>query len=195
MACLQEYLIYTAIGSVLIVVFFLSLDRHRRDTVYRYVGVPPRGRRISSSKTPPRSLSPERKVPTNAPHVGDYKDVFPPPCREALASAAKTLSKEQQRRLRGNEIDHDEFKKNIIPFTADYRECGPSSHTCMKISMDEVRALGDFPNYAELCGVPLPQHYKEFKIETAMPRPYRPFRWAYHQTMCKSRSYKSHAQF
>ena len=52
--------------------------------------------------------------------------------------------------------------------------------------MGEVRALGDFPDYAKLSGVPLPQPYPECNIERAIPRPYRPFRWAYHQTMCGS---------
>ena len=51
--------------------------------------------------------------------------------------------------------------------------------------MDEIKALGDFPDYEALSGVPLPEPYKEFDIKTALPRPYRPFRWQYHQTMCE----------
>ena len=50
---------------------------------------------------------------------------------------------------------------------------------------EEIEALGDFPDYAALSGVRLPKPYPEFDIKTAKPRPYRPFRWAYHQTMCK----------
>ena len=78
------------------------------------------------------------------------------------------------------------FRKGIIPFTANYRECGPSTYTPMEISIEEVKALGDFPDYAELSGVPLPEAYNVFNIGTAIPRPYRPLRWAYHQTMCMS---------
>lgn len=50
----------------------------------------------------------------------------------------------------------------------------------------EIAAFGRFPNYTKLCGegARLPVEYPEFVIEKAMPRPYRPFRWAYHQTMC-----------
>jgi hypothetical protein len=49
----------------------------------------------------------------------------------------------------------------------------------------EIAEYGDFPDYASLSGVPLPSEYKGFDITKALPRPYRPFRWVYHQTMCK----------
>jgi hypothetical protein len=45
--------------------------------------------------------------------------------------------------------------------------------------------MGDFPAYDILSGVPLPKPYTHFEPAKALPRPYRPFRWAYHQTMCK----------
>ncbi|EWC44516.1 hypothetical protein DRE_06688 [Drechslerella stenobrocha 248] len=51
----------------------------------------------------------------------------------------------------------------------------------------EIAALGRFPNYAALTGVPLPAAYSNFDISRAKPRPYRPFRWPYHQTMALSR--------
>lgn len=41
------------------------------------------------------------------------------------------------------------------------------------------------PDYAKLTGVPAPQPLYHFHIDTAKPRPYRPFRWEYHQNMCK----------
>jgi hypothetical protein len=40
-----------------------------------------------------------------------------------------------------------------------------------------------FPDYAALTGVPAPDPYVGFDIKRAIPRPYRPFRWKYHQTM------------
>lgn len=48
----------------------------------------------------------------------------------------------------------------------------------------EIAAFGRFPDYAALSGVPLPCPYHNFNIATACARPYRPFRWPYHQTMC-----------
>lgn len=50
-------------------------------------------------------------------------------------------------------------------------------------TQEEIQSFGDFPDYAALSGVRLPHVYTEFDIEKALPRPYRPFRWAYHQTM------------
>ncbi|KAF3916999.1 hypothetical protein ABW21_db0202734 [Orbilia brochopaga] len=47
----------------------------------------------------------------------------------------------------------------------------------------EIAALGRFPDYAALANFPLPKAYPSFNIATAKPRPYRPFRWVYHQTM------------
>lgn len=54
-------------------------------------------------------------------------------------------------------------------------------------SKEEIDSYGDFPDYAALSGVPLPRPYPEFDIAKALPRPYRPFRWVYHQTMCGCR--------
>jgi hypothetical protein len=40
------------------------------------------------------------------------------------------------------------------------------------------------PDYFKLTGAPPPTPLLDFDIDKAKPRPYRPFRWAYHQTMC-----------
>ena len=184
MASLEEYFIYAATCILVSIIFLLVLSRRQRESLLAYIPIFPRGRRTSTSRTPPRSLSPEKKVPNNGPSPVDYKDIFPPSSREALARVVEAISLDQQRRFNGQDVDQIEFKKGVIPFTADYRECGPLTYTPTEISIEEVRALGDFPNYAELSGVPLPQAYDQFKIERALPRPYRPFRWAYHQTMC-----------
>ncbi|KAG6331525.1 hypothetical protein ID866_7560 [Astraeus odoratus] len=39
------------------------------------------------------------------------------------------------------------------------------------------------PDYTKLTGVPAPQPLYDFDIDGAKPRPYRPFRWEYHQNM------------
>ncbi|KAH7914672.1 hypothetical protein BJ138DRAFT_999554 [Hygrophoropsis aurantiaca] len=41
----------------------------------------------------------------------------------------------------------------------------------------------DLPDYAQLSGFPAPRPIPNFDITNAKPRPYRPFRWEYHQTM------------
>ena len=180
-------LIYLAIAVLLSNIALLVLTKSQREVLYaRVSSLAPavaRGRRNSSADTPPRSLTPEKKVPSNAPPAAEYKDIFPPSSREALLKVAESLSTSQKKKIGVQEITEEEFMKNVIPFEADYRECGPSTYTPMEISMAEINALGDFPDYSKLSGVPLPEAYKKFDIGKALPRPYRPFRWAYHQTM------------
>lgn len=182
-----QSLIYLAIAVLLSNIALLVLTKSQREALYARVSswapVGARGRRSSSARTPPRSLTPEKKVPNNAPPPAEYKDIFPPSSREVLLDVAESLSTSQKKNIGPLEISQEEFTKNVIPFEADYRECGPSTYTPMEISVAEIKALGDFPDYAKLSGVPLPKAYKEFEIEKALPRPYRPFRWAYHQTM------------
>lgn len=183
-----QSMIYLAIAVLLSNIVLLVLTKSQRETIFARVSswapAVARGRRISSARTPPRSLTPEKKVPNNAPPPADYKDIFPPSIREALLKVSESLSFSQKAKIGCQEVNQEEFAKNVIPFEADYRECGPSTYTPMGISMAEIEALGDFPDYSKLSGVPLPEAYKEFEIEKALPRPYRPFRWAYHQTMC-----------
>lgn len=174
------------IGFILSSITYLALSKRQRDVIINRLHI--RGRRASSSKTPPRSLSPDRKMPNNDPPVLDYRDAFPPSRREALTKIAETLPASQKQKLSGAELNQEEFRKSNIPLTANYETCGPSTYTPTEFSVEEIKALGDFPDYAELSGVPLPEPYRECDVESALPRPYRPFRWAYHQTMCTSPS-------
>lgn len=66
-----------------------------------------------------------------------------------------------------------------VPFSEQH----PSSYTPTGFSKSDIEALGDFPDYASLSGVPNPQPYRDYNLSTAQHRPYRPFRWPYHQTM------------
>ena len=186
----SEQYVFATLGITLCGIFLLALTRHQRGSIVQYlyasISILPRGRRISSAKTPPRSISPENKIPNNGPPSVDYVDIFPPSSREALAKVSENCEPGPKKKISGRPLCAGELRENLIPFTADFRECDPSTYTPMEISMEEILALGDFPDYSGLSSVPLPNPYKEFEIETALPRPYRPFRWAYHQTMCIS---------
>lgn len=164
-------------------------SKHNREASVKwlesYFPVHSRGRRISNAKTPPRSLSPENKVSNNTPAPADYKNIFPPSQRDTLPKVAENYPEPQKSKLLEGHFEETEFKKNVMPFIANFKDCGPSVYTPMGFSVDEVEALGDFPDYAELSGVPPPKPYHMCRIETALARPYRPFRWAYHQTMCR----------
>ena len=182
---LEESLIYLAICLLLSLICFLALGKRQQDLLMSLISAPRSGRRISSSKTPPRSFSPEKKVPNNVAPLVDFKDIFPPFRREALLMAGQHHTPEEKKKLQGDDLDEAVIKEGLIGWEANYRDCGLSKYTAMGISMEEINALGDFPDYAELSGVPLPEAYEEFTIKNALPRPYRPLRWAYHQTMCR----------
>lgn len=188
----NQYLIAIAIGVMVAAVLLMFMTKEQRDGLLAdglsCMQTVARERRIiSTSNTPLRSVSPDKKLPnTNACLPADYKDIFPPSRREILDQLAECIPPAQRQPLGAGELDPTAFRKSLIPFTTDYRECGPSAHTPTEFSMAEVAALGDFPDYAKLSGVPLPDAYKQFNIDTALPRPYRPFRWPYHQTMCRS---------
>jgi hypothetical protein len=132
------------------------------------------GRRVSGAKTPPRSLSPEKKD-TSISKV-DYTGTFPASRRPALAETSKTNE--------DAELPPD-WQKNVLPMEESYMDADDSKFLPCSFSVKEIKALGDFPDYSALSGVPLPTPYPEFDIKKALPRPYRPFRWSYHQTMCK----------
>ena len=179
----EDIFLLLGIGFCLTTIAYLALSQRQRDLLYSQLRI--RGRKVATASTPPRSLSPEKSTPSNAPPVStEYVDSFPPSRRQALIKIAETLPAKQKESIGELEIDQELFSHSILPFAANWSECSGSKYTPTGFSVDEIKALGDFPDYAELSGVPLPSPYHEFDIDKALARPYRPFRWAYHQTMC-----------
>jgi len=136
--------------------------------------------------TPPRSVSPEKRgLPADGPAYPTYPDVFPPSRRHVLAElpdgavrGACKIAKELAEQV-------PDFSKRL---PSDVKADAPEMRdhvTATGFTGQEIKCLGDFPDYATLSGVPLPQPYQDFDITKAQPRPYRPLRWAYHQTMCR----------
>lgn len=114
--------------------------------------------------------------PTSA-HIqpkDDLANVLPPSRRFALPENIKSPS------LHDGEAS---ILESQIDINTDCTSCEPTQYTPTDITIDEVKQLGSFPDYASLSGVPLPSPYPGFDIDRALPRPYRPFRWNYHQTM------------
>jgi len=110
----------------------------------------------------------------------DLQSMFPP-SRRSFSTELQSIA------TRSPEV-------RIHPNASSKRQDGQSlscTTTPTGFTSEDIRMIGEFPNYAELSGVPLPKPSLEFKIETALPRPYRPFRWVYHQTMCKCPSLPS----
>jgi hypothetical protein len=184
--CMMLSLLLLLLGALFIVIAIatLALDGKQRNVVLQRFDV--QRRRATGSLTPPRSLTPEKQgLPSNKPSLEpDFSNAFPPSRREALADllldptkgpgeSATQLSQmppDYAKRLPSEEVwDADRFADHV---------------TATGFTLEEIKRLGDFPDYATLSGVPLPREYEGFEISTAKARPYRPLRWAYHQTMC-----------
>ncbi|KAJ0385884.1 hypothetical protein COL922a_005475 [Colletotrichum nupharicola] len=105
-----------------------------------------------------------------------YVNAFPPSQRATLAKLGPQYAGI-------TEVDLAATPKLLLKMGTDYRSAPAGEFNFSGFSVDDIRSLGDFPDYATLSGVPLPSPLKDFDINKAVPRPYRPFRWAYHQTM------------
>lgn len=177
-------LLYLGLALCIGVITFFSLSQRQRQVIFRRIKL--RGRRATTADTPPRSLSPDKKEPKNSPPSStEYVKTFPPLNRDLLEDVASSLPKDRRAALGDLSFDEENWMNSVLSFEEDFRTCDPSKYTFTGHSIKEVRALGDFPDYTTLSGVPLPEPYLEHDIKKAIPRPYRPFRWAYHQTMCE----------
>lgn len=160
---------------------FYIFQRGRRDTILEQLHLS--RRRVSGAKTPPRSFSPDRKRAD--PQEADYSDTFPPSRRFVLAETnVPAVLNVAPSSGTASQLD---WKEHMLPLETSYLTADETLFTPCEFSVKDIKALGNFPDYAALSGVPLPKPCPEFDIKKALPRPYRPFRWAYHQTMCKSR--------
>jgi hypothetical protein len=159
---------------------YLLIQRGRRNIILERLHIA--RRRVSGARTPPRSLSPGKNTIISNTEP-DYADTFPPSRRFTLGdNGLVSKSNKQSEKLKEPE---EEWKRNLIPMNMSYLDADESCFVPCGFSIKEVKALGHFPDYATLSGVPLPNPYLDFDIKKAQPRPYRPFRWAYHQTMCE----------
>lgn len=158
------------------IILFLK-QSERRDVILERFHL--KRRRDSGSRTPPRSLSPEKKRSQSI-SAPDYSTTFPPSRRSTLVEAS--LLETPAEEVTASRLN---WSSRILPMRTPFQEASDHTYTPCEFSVAEIKALGDFPDYATLSGVPLPEPYQSFDIQKALPRPYRPFRWAYHQTMCK----------
>ncbi|KAI1437056.1 hypothetical protein GGR50DRAFT_647125, partial [Xylaria sp. CBS 124048] len=98
--------------------------------------------------------------------------ILPPSRREQLKDILPALPPTQQ-----------SSERSLVGLEEGYTNADDSKYLCSGFSIREIKTLGHFPDYSNLSGVPMPQPYSTFNIDKARPRPYRPFRWQYHQTM------------
>ena len=142
----------------------------------------PGNRQKATNQTNPSSRPslPSGKPHSNAKHSA--VDSFPPLRRDELVEISDKGVESKRNEL---VVDEEYIRKALLPMTVNYENAPGDLYTPTGFSVHEIKALGAFPDYAKLSGVPFPHAYVEFDIDKALPRPYRPFRWNYHQTMCK----------
>ncbi|KAK4502918.1 hypothetical protein PRZ48_006345 [Zasmidium cellare] len=165
-------------------VLFIAADEKQRTGLLGRLGIG--RRRLQGVFTPPRDLSakaqglPPNEKPSTSP---TYEDVFPPSRRHILAELPNDALKgpgKSGKQLGQQPPSYSKLTPDKDTPTIDqYKD----HVTATGFTVEEIRRLGDFPDYAALSGVPAPEPYEDFDINKAVPRPYRPFRWAYHQTM------------
>lgn len=171
------------LASAIILSFlgFVALSKNQKDVVYRRLGL----RRQASSR--PSTPSLEKQAPSKplASVAADLVLAFPPSPRGQLSKMVGAMPAAQRAAMGDLSFDEKKFPSSLLGFDENYATADDGKYNYTGFSVRELKALGDFPDYATLSEVPMPQPYPEFDIDRALPRPYRPFRWAYHQTMCK----------
>ncbi|KXH31302.1 hypothetical protein CSAL01_03813 [Colletotrichum salicis] len=124
----------------------------------------------------PSFSQPVEKPSVTTAEKPSYVNAFPPSQRATIAELGPQFAGIK-------EVDLAVTPEPLLRVDADYRSADPSLFNFSGFSIDDIQKLGNFPNYATISGVPLPSPVENFDIDKASPRPYRPFRWAYHQTM------------
>ncbi|KAK2626516.1 hypothetical protein QTJ16_003691 [Diplocarpon rosae] len=161
-------------------VIILAASKKKRETVLGRLHF--QRRRTSGASTPPRSISPHKEASIRS--GPDYSTTLPPSRRSVLPELARTLSPASSKFLLSSDPSADLIVMNALPTSQSYSlDDQVARYTPTGFSTAEIKAIGDFPAYDILSGVPLPQPYGDFDVAKALPRPYRPLRWKYHQTM------------
>lgn len=117
--------------------------------------------------------------------VDSFKDQFPPCRRQAIASGQDEQTREVRCRLKGPSPLPAQLQSRQLPSTKTQDLGKSGQYTPTGFSTEDIEALGAFPDYSALSGVPHPKPCPGFDITTASFRPFRPFRFSYHQTMGK----------
>ncbi|KAI1777344.1 hypothetical protein F4818DRAFT_345527 [Hypoxylon cercidicola] len=171
--------VWLASAIVLSLISFLALSRTQKNVVLRRLGLG--GRNASRPSTP--SLEKQASSKPLASSTSDLFATFPPSQRGQLNKMVESMPAAQRQAMGDLSFNPSVFARSLLDFEEDYRTADDSKYCYSGFSVRELKALGDFPDYSALSEVPMPQPYLEFDINRAKPRPYRPFRWAYHQTM------------
>lgn len=174
--------LYVCIAICFCVITYLGLGARQKEIVKQRLT---RAQSKTIAATPPRTHTPEKeRQDAESSKSPPYVKAFPPSQRAVLPVLIGSLTDAQRKALGSLSFDENKARTSLLGYEEDYRLAEDDRYSYAGFSMEEIKVLGDFPDYATLSGVPLPQPYNAFDYTKAVFRPYRPFRWAYHQTMC-----------
>lgn len=174
-------LAWPALAFCLSIITFLALKssrKHINPSRFRFA------RGLNHPANPALEKDPRSKP--LASYASDLVTSFPPSLRDHLKELVPTLSLAQQKKPSNLTFTQEIFERSLLRLDEDYNDADDSKYVYSGFSIREIKVLGDFPDYSTLSDVPMPNPYLDFDIDKAKPRPYRPFRWPYHQTMCIS---------
>ncbi|KAI1373529.1 hypothetical protein F4677DRAFT_429192 [Hypoxylon crocopeplum] len=171
--------LWLASAIVVSLISFLALSKSQKDVVIKRLGL---GRADASRPSTP-SLEKQTPAKPLAMSASDLLATLPPSQRGQLSKMVETMPAAQRQAMGDLAFDQNTCARSLLGFEEDYRTADDSKYCYSGFSVRELKALGDFPDYSTISEVPMPRPYPEFDIARAKPRPYRPFRWAYHQTM------------
>ena len=176
--------IWWGLGLTLVLtsIIFLTLSKKQKEIVLGYLPFKYNTKQTSTTTVDPHSS----KVATEKKPLGEdtHEDSFPPSRRFALGEIKSSLPEKLGKSIEELVKSPSDSRTSCVPHDKPWDAVKQPAYTATEFSVEEIQALGDFPDYAGLSGVPPPEPYLNFNLDTAKPRPYRPFRWAYHQTMC-----------
>ncbi|KAJ3578611.1 hypothetical protein NPX13_g1950 [Xylaria arbuscula] len=171
-------LVWLALALCLSLITFLALGPSQKHVVFKRFGF---ARGTNRPNTPTLEKQPLSKP--LASYSSELVTAFPPSQRHELKKLIPDLTPTQQKALGNLFFDQATFENSLLTFEQDYSNADDAKYVYSGFSVREIKTLGDFPDYSTLSGVPLPTPHLDFDIDKAIPRPYRPFRWPYHQTM------------
>ncbi|KAI1329455.1 hypothetical protein F5Y16DRAFT_98996 [Xylariaceae sp. FL0255] len=173
-----SYLLWPSAAICFTIITFITLKKPQRDIVFGRLGLAPDRNRPS---TPTLEKQPLSKPLAES--SSELASALPPSQRDQLKELAPKLSPIQKKALGDLSFDQKVYETSLLGLQEDFRAANGSKYSYSGFSVAEIKALGDFPDYSLLSEVPMPNPYHEFDIDKAKARPYRPFRWGYHQTM------------
>src|ERR1700761_8729276 len=148
----EPSLLYVGLAVSITFITYFSLSQRQKDIVFERLSL--RGRRSSNADTPPRSLSPEKDPSNSQPNASEYVNTFPPLTRENIPEAAAELPEDRRMVLESSTFDEKNWTKSILGWEEDFRIADPERYIYTGYKIKEIRAMGNFPNYSALSGIP-----------------------------------------